>query len=313
MERLIKDDTDCLKVNKLSRDAEIFYRRLKLKTDDNGRFHGDEQVLRSLLFPRKVDIRTSWVTRWILECVQANLLRRYVDNDRQTVIEVFDAKQRKQKMVSRFASECPQPEFELPASSPLPAPPPKKKSAVLIKEEKRREEKREDMPAREMSETEESALSTGAIAHGAVEIPEEKTAVDQAHMRSVPRDFATLCYKDWIGNNGCNSKNVPKPWLTYVEGRWRYEAQDWRSGKHRGKTSAGTAPGTNAGVGPKQAEVFSYARHKDGGDCEYFAGGWWIRWNRLGWKSNGKQIDWQVRFSEDWAREKTNQARGAAV
>jgi hypothetical protein len=77
--RLIREgilDSDA--VNSLSWPAEVFYRRLMSVVDDFGRFDGRPSVLRSRLYPLKVDkVREADISRWIAECETAGLIALY--------------------------------------------------------------------------------------------------------------------------------------------------------------------------------------------------------------------------------------------
>ena len=120
-----------------------------------------------------------------------------------------------------------------------------------------------------------------------VEIPDEKTALSQADTRGIPKDFSRLCYADWFGNEGRNAKNVPKPWLTYLEGRWRYEEGDWKSGKHRGRTAtAAVKPQERSKDWPTLEQVVNHANEK--WPDEEKSGVWGSRfysiWNARQWK-----------------------------
>jgi hypothetical protein len=77
--RLLREGIlDSEAVNKLSFEAEVFYRRLMSVVDDFGRFDGRPIVLRSRLYPTKVDsVRVADISRWLAECETAGLLVLY--------------------------------------------------------------------------------------------------------------------------------------------------------------------------------------------------------------------------------------------
>ena len=133
------------------------------------------------------------------------------------------------------------------------------------------------------------------------EVPTEQQAIDAVMNDGIPADFCRLAYRDWSDNNGCNSRNVPKPWGGYVRTRWRYEQVEWRSGKHRGQQSLKAQP-----VGPSLREVKAYATDKGEGATRY-AIDWHRHWSERKWERNGKSIDWQVEFSASWAKKRSEQ------
>ncbi len=74
-------------VNALSFPAEVFYRRLMNVVDDFGRFDGRPSVLRSRLYPLKVDlVREADIPRWIAECEKAGLIVLYAVAGRQYIL-----------------------------------------------------------------------------------------------------------------------------------------------------------------------------------------------------------------------------------
>lgn len=85
-----------------------------------------------------------------------------------------------------------------------------------------------------------------APARGAsAEVPDLKQAEAMVMADGIPADFIALAHADWMDNGGCNSKGTAKPWPAYVRTRWRYEAGEWKAGKHRGQQRTGK-PATTA-------------------------------------------------------------------
>lgn len=80
--RLLREGIiDSEAVNALSFPAEVFYRRLMSVVDDFGRFDGRPAVLRSRLYPLKVElVREADISRWIAECEKAGLIALYAVN-----------------------------------------------------------------------------------------------------------------------------------------------------------------------------------------------------------------------------------------
>lgn len=112
------------KVDSLDVHGERFFIRLCLKADDYGRFHASPQLLKSMLFPLKEDIRSTDMTRYLAACEKTGLVRCYeVAGKRYLEIQNFG--QRMRTMNSKFpqpadnppqsADGCPQ-----PADNPLP-------------------------------------------------------------------------------------------------------------------------------------------------------------------------------------------------
>ena len=65
-------------VNSLSAEAEVFYRRLMSVVDDYGRFDARPAVLRSRLYPIKIDaVFEVDVAKWLADCCRAGLVRTY--------------------------------------------------------------------------------------------------------------------------------------------------------------------------------------------------------------------------------------------
>lgn len=101
--RLIREGwLESLRVDSLTAESERFYFRLMLKADDFGRYHGDPRILRSHLFPLKVDIRKTDIPRWLVECEKAGLLRSYQDSQGRAVVEILRFNQRTRAKDSKF-------------------------------------------------------------------------------------------------------------------------------------------------------------------------------------------------------------------
>jgi hypothetical protein len=92
--RVIRDGIlDSERVNKLSWPAEIFYRRLMSIVDDFGRGDGRIQILRSKLYPLKLEeVSEKNLTDWLNECVKAELISTYVV-EKKPYLEIVDFKQ----------------------------------------------------------------------------------------------------------------------------------------------------------------------------------------------------------------------------
>jgi hypothetical protein len=67
------------RIDQLDATAEVFYRRLMSKVDDFGLFDARPAILRSSLFPLRVDrVREADIARWIAACEMAGVIALYV-------------------------------------------------------------------------------------------------------------------------------------------------------------------------------------------------------------------------------------------
>ena len=144
--RSIRDYTDSDRVNQLSWQAEVFFVRLMLKADDFGRFHANPKLLKSALFPHRVDeIKDKHVIDWISECTAAGLIVCYTVKEKN-YLYIKNFCQRLRLMQSKFpeppqsAGKCPSNDGQLTDNRPP--------------EEKRREEE-EEVEEEEEEEVEE--------------------------------------------------------------------------------------------------------------------------------------------------------------
>lgn len=75
--RILRDWTDSKTISGLSWQGEVLFTRLIMKADDYGNFHADPQMIKSLCFPRKDDIRSAEIDRWLKELEAAEIIRTY--------------------------------------------------------------------------------------------------------------------------------------------------------------------------------------------------------------------------------------------
>ena len=67
------------RIEQLDAPAEVFYRRLMSKVDDHGLFDARPAMLRSSLYPLRVDrVREADIARWIAACEKAGVIALYV-------------------------------------------------------------------------------------------------------------------------------------------------------------------------------------------------------------------------------------------
>ena len=68
------------RIDQLDAAAEVFYRRLMSKVDDHGLYDARLSILRSSLFPLRVDrVREADIARWIAACEKAGVIALYVN------------------------------------------------------------------------------------------------------------------------------------------------------------------------------------------------------------------------------------------
>lgn len=86
--RLLREGIiDSEAVNSLTWPAEVFYRRLMSLVDDFGLFDGRPNILRSRLYPAKVEsVREADISRWIAECEKAGLIALYSVNSKPYIL-----------------------------------------------------------------------------------------------------------------------------------------------------------------------------------------------------------------------------------
>lgn len=78
------------RVNQLDASEEVFYRRLMSKVDDHGLYDARISMLRSSLYPLRVDrVREADISRWIAACEKAGLIVLYV-NDGKPYLQMLD-------------------------------------------------------------------------------------------------------------------------------------------------------------------------------------------------------------------------------
>ncbi len=66
------------RIEQLDAPAEVFYRRLMSKVDDHGLFDGRLAMLRSTLYPLRIDrVREADIARWIAACEKAGVIALY--------------------------------------------------------------------------------------------------------------------------------------------------------------------------------------------------------------------------------------------
>lgn len=105
------------RVEQLDPPAEVFYRRLMSKVDDHGLYDARPSILRTSLYPLRVDrVREADIARWIAACEKAGVIALYQ----------HDGKPYLQMMDTRWQARS-EPKYPLPTANgctQLPAPAP---------------------------------------------------------------------------------------------------------------------------------------------------------------------------------------------
>lgn len=95
------------RVDQLDAAAEVFYRRLMSKVDDHGLYDARPSILRTHLYPLRVDrVREADITRWIAACEKAGLIALYA-HDGKPYLQMLD---------TRWTARS-EPKYPLPATA----------------------------------------------------------------------------------------------------------------------------------------------------------------------------------------------------
>lgn len=80
------------RVEQLDPPAEVFYRRLMSKVDDHGLYDARPSILRSSLYPLRVDrVREADIARWIAACEKAGVIALY-QHDGKPYLQMVDTR-----------------------------------------------------------------------------------------------------------------------------------------------------------------------------------------------------------------------------
>lgn len=80
------------RVDQLDPPAEVFYRRLMSKVDDHGLYDARPAILRTSLYPLRVDrVREADIARWIAACEKAGLIALY-QHDAKPYLQMLDTR-----------------------------------------------------------------------------------------------------------------------------------------------------------------------------------------------------------------------------
>jgi hypothetical protein len=101
------------RVDLLDAAAEVFYRRLMSKVDDHGLYDGRPSILRSSLYPLRVDrVREADITRWIAACEKAGVIALYT-HEGKPYLQMLDT-----RWTARSEPKYPQPPTENTCKQP---------------------------------------------------------------------------------------------------------------------------------------------------------------------------------------------------
>jgi hypothetical protein len=108
--RMIRDWTSSSKVNKLSSQSERFLIRLMMKADDFGNYPAGVKFINGTLFPEKEDIRDIDVAKWMDECSEVGLIKRYTVDEKR-YLHIIDFGQRLDKARPKYPQPHEDPDF----------------------------------------------------------------------------------------------------------------------------------------------------------------------------------------------------------
>ena len=92
------------RVNSLSLEAELFYRRVMSIVDDYGRFDGRASIIRAQCYPLRIaEVSEQNISAWLNEVIKADLVLRY-EADGKPFIELTDFRQRTRAKASKWPS-----------------------------------------------------------------------------------------------------------------------------------------------------------------------------------------------------------------
>ena len=105
------------RIEELDAPAEVFYRRLMSKVDDHGLYDARPSILRSSLYPLRVDrVREADITRWMAACQKAGVIALY-QHDGKPYLQMVDTRwqaRSEPKYPLPAANSCFQPQTPVP-------------------------------------------------------------------------------------------------------------------------------------------------------------------------------------------------------
>lgn len=122
--RILRDWTDSYHVEQISADAERLFARLIMKADDFGRYHADPRLVLAGCFPLLPNVTVEQITKWMLECSNAELVVLYEVNGKP-YLSILDFRQRLRRHTAKFpqmdgqpADWCPSRDRQLTVNRP---------------------------------------------------------------------------------------------------------------------------------------------------------------------------------------------------
>jgi hypothetical protein len=101
------------RIEQLDPPAEVFYRRLMSKVDDHGLYDARPSILRTSLYPLRVDrVREADIARWIAACEKAGVIALY-QHDGKPYLQMLDT-----RWTARSEPKYPMPTSENTCSQP---------------------------------------------------------------------------------------------------------------------------------------------------------------------------------------------------
>lgn len=115
--RILRDWTDSKPMNLLLWQEEVLFARLIMKADDYGNFYRDTSLVKSLLFPRKDDLRGNDIDRWLNKLEAAGLILTYPAKG-EIFLHIRNFGQRLDKRTRKFPEEPPNADENIFPESP---------------------------------------------------------------------------------------------------------------------------------------------------------------------------------------------------
>lgn len=169
--RYVREDIlDSDRVDALSAEAEVFYRRLMNKADDYGRFHGDWRKLRAALYPLRVEkITEKFIERLLVECNQVI--------DGRPLVTIYFSEGRRYLEITNFKQQI-RSDSKFPSSNSVEKP----SDRICVSDDRSCSQVRSDTD----TDTDSDSLSSS---NSVVPFPETKTVseVEQALDRNSER------------------------------------------------------------------------------------------------------------------------------
>jgi hypothetical protein len=211
------------RVNALSWQAEVFYRRLLNRVDDFGRYTADRDLLRASLFPMQLNkVSEADIDRLLLECEKSDLVSRWKGEDAKEYL-AMNKWEKGRALNSKY-----------------PDPPPSVGTCKHV---------RTYVPDPDPDPDPDRTPPPTRAREPSSELPPRLQAVSMTAPAGVDTEFAGYVYDDWHGRGGKDGAGIEVAWLHYVTKRWTRERKEWQAGTHKGNGHATTAQRQPASYG----------------------------------------------------------------